>query len=125
MYILPSEDNHGWKPSTIPVRLDFLKYVQISFPPKRKSVQKTFLDFLVSNANLYSKSRHTVKICVYEERKIWTHLGKSRRTKIVWGFRLRLRRVSIISAKSRQSAHNFAKLIYLSYAYKLYSYNFV
>ena len=58
------------------------------FPPKRKCVQKTNLDFLVRNANLYSNSRHTVQICFFEERKIWTHLRKSGRTEIVWGFRL-------------------------------------
>ena len=50
-----------------------------SFLPKWKSVQKTCLDFLVSNVNLYSKSRHTIGICVLEERKIWTQLRKSRR----------------------------------------------
>ena len=39
-----------------------------------------------SNANLYSKSRHTVQICLLEERKIWTHLRRSRRIEIVGGF---------------------------------------
>ena len=47
------------------------------------------LDFLVSNANLYSKSRHTVQICVLKKSKFWTRLRKYRRTEIVEGFRLR------------------------------------
>ena len=41
----------GWNPSTISVRLDFLRCVQIFLSSKtQKSVQKTCLDFLVSNA---------------------------------------------------------------------------
>ena len=40
-----------------------------SFRPKRKFVQKTYLDFLVSNVNLYCKSRHTVQICVWRKGK--------------------------------------------------------
>ena len=48
------------KPSTIYVRLDFLKCVHIFISSKRESVQKLCLDFLV-----------TVKICVTVE-KIYT-----------------------------------------------------
>ena len=59
----------------------------------RKSVQKTCLDFLVSNANLQSKARHTVLICVLKKMEICTHLGKYRQTKIVGGFRLSIPRV--------------------------------
>ena len=77
----------SWKPSTISVRLDFLKCVRIfSF---FKSVQKTCLDFLISNANPYSNSRHTVQIFVLEERNILTHLKKFRGTDFVRGFRFR------------------------------------
>ena len=61
---------------------------RFSLPPECKSAQKTCLDFLGSNANLNSKSRHTVQICVLEERKIWTHLRKSRRTEIIGCFHL-------------------------------------
>ena len=37
----------SWKPSTISVRLEFLKCVHISFFPKRKSVHNTCIDFLL------------------------------------------------------------------------------
>ena len=43
--------------------------------------------FVLLTRNLYSVS---VEICDLEERKIWTHLMKSRRKEIVEGFQLRL-----------------------------------
>ena len=79
----------SWKPPTILSVEIFSSVSTFSFPPKRKYVQKKSLVFFVSNANLYSKSRQIVQICVLVERKIWIHFRKSRRTEIVGGFRLR------------------------------------
>ena len=50
------------------------------------------LDFLASNAILYSDEKIKQTFCTdlpFEEMKIWTHLRKSRRTEIVEGFQLR------------------------------------
>ena len=57
---------------------------------KLKSLQKVCLDFLVTVqiALLTGKSRHTCYTDLrFDEKKIWTHLRKSRWTEIVGGFR--------------------------------------
>ena len=79
----------SWKPSTISVRLYFLKCIHIFISSKLKSVQKVCLDFLVSNVNLYSVEKSGQNFCTDlrpEENenldtfeKIWTHRN-------CWGF---------------------------------------
>ena len=72
------------KPQKISVCLEFLKCVLISFPPKRKSVQRVYIyctDLRCWRGNLDTFS---VQICVLWERKIWTHLRKQK--EIVGGF---------------------------------------
>ena len=77
------------KRSTISVRLDFLKCVQILLLSKTLICSTKCLDLLYRFAFITRESRHvSVQICILEERQIWTHLRKSRRTETVGGFQL-------------------------------------
>ena len=79
----------SWKPSTIFVRLDFLKCVQNSFSSQRKSVQKVCQDCLVSTqiCTMTRKSRHT--FCTdlrLEENENLNTLEKIWTDRNCWGF---------------------------------------
>ena len=74
------------KAPTISVRLNFLKCVQIFLSSKTQI--GTDLRYWRENLDTLS-----VQICVWEERKMWTHLRKSRRTEIVGSFQLKERKL--------------------------------
>ena len=79
----------SWKPSTISVRLDFLKCVQNSFSSQRKSVQKVCQDFLVSTqiCTMTRKSRHTFCTDLHlEENENLNTLEKIWTDRNCWGF---------------------------------------